>query len=103
MSKVVRASDRRRDYAALALVLAGALLMIHAHLGMRDLAADRVTLAEGEWRMNRYNTYSSRSTVGGGLIVAGAIVGLWALIRHVRDPEPREIGDPEMPGRQQEL
>ena len=68
--------------AALALVLAGAALMMHAHLGMRDLATSRVTLAEGEYYMNRYNTYSSRSTVGATIIVAGALVGLYALIRH---------------------
>ena len=69
--------------AALALVLAGVALMIQAHLGMRDLASSRVTLAEGEYYMNRYNTYSKRSTIGGGIIIAGAVVGLYALIRHV--------------------
>ena len=85
MSKIVTASDRRRDLAALALVILGAAVMLHAHFGMRDLAALRVTLAEGEYYMNRYNTYQSRSVVGAGLIAAGVIVGLWALIRHKSD------------------
>ena len=87
MSRPVRASDRRRDLAALALVLVGAAVMLHAHFGMRDLAALRVTLAEGEFYMNRYNTYQSRSLVGIGLIASGVIVGLWALVRHKLDPD----------------
>jgi hypothetical protein len=85
VSRPVTAGDRRRDLAALALVLVGAAVMLHAHFGMRDLAALRVTLAEGEYYMNRYNTYQSRSVVGVGLIASGVIVGLWALIRHKSD------------------
>lgn len=75
---------------ALGLVLIGAGLMLHSHFGMRDLAAGRVTLAEGEWRMNRYNSYSTRSRVGGAFIAAGAIVAVWALVRLQTDrtPEP---------------
>ena len=70
---------------ALALVLVGVALMLHSHFGMRDLAADRVTLSAGEYYMNRYNSYASRSIVGIGLVVAGVIVGLWAHARHKLD------------------
>jgi hypothetical protein len=85
VSRSVGPGDRRRDLAALALVLVGAAIMLSSHFGMRDLAALRVTLAEGEYYMNRYNTYQSRSVVGAGFIAAGVIVGLWALVRHKTD------------------
>lgn len=82
MSGAVRAADRRRDLAALVMLIIGAALMLQAHFGMRALARGDVTLAEGEWRMNRYNRYDRTSSLGGGFAVAGVLVGVWSMTRY---------------------
>ena len=83
MSGEVRAADRRRDGAAVVLLLIGAALMLYANFGMHNLSLGQVTLAEGEWQMNRYNTYSRMSTLGGSFIVAGVLIGVWSMSRYL--------------------
>ena len=83
MSGAVRAADRRRDVGALVLLLIGAALMLFANFGMHNLSLGQITLAEGEWQMNRYNTYSRMSSLGGAFVVAGALVGVWSMTRYL--------------------
>lgn len=83
MTGAVRTADRRRDVAALVLLLIGAALMISAHVGMGNLSLGNVTLAEGEWQMNRYNRYDRMSALGGGFVVAGMLIGVWSMSRYL--------------------
>jgi hypothetical protein len=82
VSGAVRPADRRRDLAALVLLLIGAALMLQAHFGMAALSRGDVKLAEGEWRMNRYNRHARTSTLGGGFVVAGMLIGVWSMTRY---------------------
>ena len=82
MTGAVRAADRRRDIAALVLLLIGAALMLQAHFGMAALSRGDVKLAEGEWQMNRYNRYARTGTLGGGFVVAGMLIGVWSMTRY---------------------
>ena len=69
--------------AALVLLAIGAGLMLYANFGMHNLSLGNVTLAEGEWQMNRYNTYSRMSSLGGGFVVAGMLIGVWSMSRYL--------------------
>jgi DNA-binding transcriptional regulator of glucitol operon len=79
----VRPTDRRRDTAALILLLVGAALVVTAHIGMQQLSQGNVTLAKGEWQMNRYNRYDRMSTLGGGTVIAGILIGVWSMSRYL--------------------
>ena len=79
----VRPTDRRRDTAALILLLAGAALIVTAHIGMHQLSQGNVTLGKGEWQMARYQRYDRMSTLGGGTVVAGILIGVWSMSRYL--------------------
>jgi hypothetical protein len=82
VSGEVRVADRRRDRAALFILLIGAALMLWAHFGMRALSRGDVVLEEGEWRMNRWNRYARTSNLGAGFVVAGMLIGVWSMTRY---------------------
>jgi hypothetical protein len=85
-SRVQRA-DRIRDWLALGLVLAGALLYGTAQSGMGTLARDQTpTTAEqsarGEWKMVRWNRFYNMSRAGVALVVAGGAVAVFSFAIH---------------------
>ena len=88
-SQRVTRSDRVRDWLALGLVLAGALLYGMAQSGMGTLARDRTpTTAEqsarGEWKMVRWNRFYKMSRAGVALVVAGGAVAVFSFAIHAR-------------------
>jgi hypothetical protein len=83
----VPAADRLRDWLALGLVIAGALVYASAARGMTALAQDRTpttaeAAARGDWKMVRWNRYERMSRLGIGLAAAGAVVSLYSFARH---------------------
>jgi hypothetical protein len=85
----VHRADRVRDWLALGLVLAGALLYGTAQSGMGTLARDRTpTTAEqsarGEWKMVRWNRFYKMSRAGIALVVAGGAVAVFSFAVHAR-------------------
>jgi hypothetical protein len=83
----VHRADRVRDWIALSLVIAGALLYGTAHRGMGAVARDRTpTTAEaaerGEWKMVQWNTYERMSRAGVFFVAAGAALAVWSFARH---------------------
>ena len=85
----VHRADRLRDWLALALVVAGALLYGVAHRGMASIAGDRTptpveVAAPGQWKMVRWNRFERMSRAGIALVAAGAGVSLWSFARHAR-------------------
>ena len=83
----VSRADRVRDWIALGLVVAGALLYGAAHRGMAGLAGDRsVTTAEaaarGDWKMARWNRFERMSRGGVILVALGAGVAIWSFTIH---------------------
>ncbi len=85
-SRVSRA-DRIRDWLALGLVLAGALLYGTAQSGMGTLARDRTATtaeqsARGEWKMVRWNRFYKMSRAGVALVVAGGAVAVFSFAMH---------------------
>lgn len=88
-SQRVNRADRVRDWLALGLVLAGALLYGAAQNGMGTLARDRTpTTAEqsarGEWKMVRWNRFYRMSRAGVALVVAGGAVAVVSFAIHAR-------------------
>jgi hypothetical protein len=76
-----------RDWIALGLVIAGALLYATAHRGMGIVARDRTPTtadasARGEWKMVRWNRYERMSRAGVLFVVTGATVAVWSFARH---------------------
>jgi hypothetical protein len=76
-----------RDWIALGLVIAGALLYGTAHVGMGSIARDRTpTTAEqsarGEWKMVRWNRFEKLSRAGVALVVVGAAGSIFSFARH---------------------
>jgi hypothetical protein len=85
---LVPRADRVRDWIALSLVIAGALLYATAHRGMGAVARDRTPTtveasARGEWKMVRWNKYERMSRAGVWVVAAGATVAVWSFARHV--------------------
>lgn len=85
----VHRADRIRDWLALGLVIAGALLYGTAHAGMGSIARDRTpTTAEqsarGDWKMVRWNRFERMSRAGVALVVVGAAVSVLSFMRHAR-------------------
>jgi hypothetical protein len=83
----VHRADRIRDWIALSLVIAGALLYGTAHGGMDAVARDRTpttaeAAARGEWKLARWNRYARMSRAGIVLVAAGAAVAVWSFARH---------------------
>ncbi|MFN2566256.1 MAG: hypothetical protein ABR499_14765 [Gemmatimonadaceae bacterium] len=83
----VHRADRIRDWIAMGLVIAGALLYGSAQRGMGSLARDPTpTTAEqsarGEWKMVRWNRLQRMSRAGITLVAAGAAVAVWSFARH---------------------
>jgi hypothetical protein len=83
----VHRADRVRDWIALGLVIAGALLYGAAHRGMGSVARDRTpttdeAAARGEWKMVRWNRFERMSRAGMVLVAAGAAVSIWSFARH---------------------
>jgi hypothetical protein len=88
-SPAVHRTDRIRDWLALSLVIAGALLYGVSHFGMGSIARDRSpTTTEqagrGDWKMVRWNRFERMSRLGLGLVVAGASVAVLSFVTHAR-------------------
>ena len=87
VSRRVSRADRIRDWLALGLVVAGALLYAAAQSGMGALARDRTpTTAEqsarGEWKMVRWNRFYKMSRAGIALVVVGGAVAVLSFAVH---------------------
>jgi len=83
----VSRADRIRDWIALGLVVAGALLYGAAHRGMGALARDRSpttveAAARGDWKMARWNRFERLSRGGMILVAVGAGVAVWSFTLH---------------------
>ena len=83
----VHRADRIRDWIALALVIAGALLYGASHRGMSALARDRsattpAAAARGEWKLVRWNRLERMSRAGMILVAVGSGVAIWSFARH---------------------
>jgi hypothetical protein len=83
----VQRADRVRDWIALSLVIAGAVLYGAAQLGMGAVARDRIpttaeAAARGEWKMVRWNKYERLSRAGIFLVGAGAAGAVLSFARH---------------------
>jgi hypothetical protein len=85
----VHPADRIRDWIALGLVIAGALLYGIAHAGMGSIARDRTSTtaaqsARGDWKMVRWNRYERLSRAGVALVVVGAAAAMLSFAGHAR-------------------
>jgi len=83
----VHRADRLRDWIALGLVIAGALLYGAAHRGMASIARSRVpargeATAPGEWQLVRWVRFERMSRAGMLLVATGAAVSIWSFARH---------------------
>lgn len=78
------AADRRRDVAAVVILLAGAALYGYGFLGLHALATKPIVLPRGEFALARFDHFWYLSRAGATLILIGVAAVAWSFWRHRR-------------------
>lgn len=79
--------DRVRDAVALAFVVAGAVLILVSHAGMRRLATQPIVVAHGEFAIVRFERYSTVERWGFVVGAVGVAIGIASFVLHARRRE----------------